>query len=134
MIPENSETIEILSDVLNEVLPCAGSTPPERCNSKYPGAVDAVMIEGHTDSTGSALANLELSQRRAFETYSMITSASRTLADIHNSRGETILGSGGYGEERPLPNTERDSSLNRRVEIRLIMRQPKLVGDAQITR
>ena len=69
-----------------------------------------VLIEGHTDSTGSDLLNLSLSQRRADAVGSALikrgVSASRITAK-------------GYGEERPIADnkTEAGRRQNRRVEI-----------------
>lgn len=69
-----------------------------------------VLIEGHTDSTGSDLLNFSLSQRRADAVKSALikrgVSAGRITAK-------------GYGEVRPIAdnNTEAGRRQNRRVEI-----------------
>ncbi len=92
-----------------------------------------IIIEGHTDSTGSADYNRELSQRRA-----------EAVADFLRSRGiqEDRIMARGYGENYPVTtnNTVAGRQQNRRVEIVLMnegstfeqsMRQttPQAVGE-----
>ncbi|MDD4928319.1 MAG: OmpA family protein [Gallionella sp.] len=69
-----------------------------------------VMIEGHTDSTGSESHNLGLSDRRA--------SAVKTALVDKGISGDRI-GTHGYGEAYPVAgnDTATDRQLNRRVEI-----------------
>ncbi len=69
-----------------------------------------LRIEGHTDSTGSASYNLELSQERA-----------RSVFDFLAEQGVSAqrMVSVGYGKERPIADnaTAAGRSKNRRVEI-----------------
>jgi outer membrane protein OmpA-like peptidoglycan-associated protein len=69
-----------------------------------------ILLEGHTDATGSEEYNLDLSQKRA-------QSVSNYLAtnDVNPTRF-TIMG---YGEEQPIAtnDTEDGRQLNRRVEV-----------------
>ncbi len=69
-----------------------------------------LRIEGHTDSTGSASYNLELSQQRARSVFDF-------LADQGVSAQRMV--SAGYGKERPIADnaTAAGRSKNRRVEI-----------------
>ena len=69
-----------------------------------------VLIEGFTDSTGSAAYNQQLSDRRA-------GAVARSLSDSGISR--TRIETRGYGEEYPVASnaTTTDRQLNRRVEI-----------------
>jgi len=69
-----------------------------------------VTIEGHTDARGSAAYNLELSRNRA-----------RAVRDylvhqhgIDAARLKTV----GYGDERPLEDTDPYAGINRRVQFR----------------
>lgn len=64
-------------------------------------------IEGHTDGVGSRASNVALSQRRA-----------QSVADFLISMGvpRTRIEVQGYGPDRPLPGTSRNSPQNRRVE------------------
>jgi outer membrane protein OmpA-like peptidoglycan-associated protein len=70
-----------------------------------------VVIEGHTDSTGSAELNLKLSQERA-EAVKAYLVANRTLP---SNRIESI----GYGPERPLSSnsTPEGRAANRRIDV-----------------
>jgi len=74
------------------------------------------VIEGHTDSTGAADYNLQLSDGRA-------TAVRAALIErgIAPSRMEAI----GYGESRPLEsNQSRDGrAKNRRVEFKIVDKQ-----------
>jgi OOP family OmpA-OmpF porin len=69
-----------------------------------------VLIEGHTDSTGSASYNLRLSQKRADAVKNNFVS---------NGVAEDRIISKGYGETKPLqPNETADGrAANRRVEV-----------------
>ncbi len=70
-----------------------------------------VTIEGHTDSTGSAQTNQELSQKRA-EAVKTYLVANKTLP-INRIRAA------GYGPDRPLaPNTTPEGrAINRRIDV-----------------
>lgn len=96
-----------------EVPPRAAARIVELMAPVPPGAT--VTVEGHTDSLGSAEANLRLSRERA----------EAVAAIIAASRDDLILDVVGFGETRPVaPNTiggednPEGRSLNRRVEIR----------------
>lgn len=68
-----------------------------------------VIIEGHTDTSGSAAFNKKLSQKRANAVASLLSEQ----YGIEASRVRAI----GYGEEQPLveENTKADQAKNRRV-------------------
>ncbi len=71
-----------------------------------------IDIEGHTDATGSARLNMDLSLRRARAIVNYLTRAGVPA---------TRLNAQGYGERRPIvPNTTRaNRALNRRIEFRV---------------
>ena len=77
---------------------------------KYPQTT--IVVEGHTDSTGSDTYNQGLSERRAW-------SVQRLLVErgVNQNRISTV----GYGESRPVAtnNTPEGRQMNRRVEIRV---------------
>lgn len=77
---------------------------------KYPDTT--IVIEGHTDSTGSEEYNQLLSERRALSVY-------RLLAE--RGVGEYRMSTVGYGEFRPVAtnDTPEGRQMNRRVEIRV---------------
>jgi outer membrane protein OmpA-like peptidoglycan-associated protein len=74
----------------------------------YPTA--AVQLEGHTDSTGEAAANKQLSQDRADAVKGLLVKGG-----IEVSR----LGTAGYGQEKPIASntTEDGKAKNRRLEL-----------------
>jgi outer membrane protein OmpA-like peptidoglycan-associated protein len=73
-----------------------------------------IQITGHTDSTGDATANQDLSARRA-------ETVKKTLTERYGADANRITWKG-YGAEQPLAenDTERGRALNRRVEIVLV--------------
>lgn len=77
---------------------------------EYPQTV--ILVEGHTDSTGSESYNLDLSQRRADSVKNLIV-----MRGISSGRIETKA----YGESLPIAdnNTETGRAMNRRVEIKV---------------
>ena len=68
-----------------------------------------VTVEGHTDATGDATLNKQLSQQRADAVKFYLKKS---------GLNQLIIKATGYGEERPLVNDPNDKK-NRRVEIRL---------------
>ena len=72
-------------------------------------ANSAVIIEGHTDTSGSSAYNKKLSQKRANAVASLLTEQ----YGIDASRVKAV----GYGEEQPLveEKTAEDNATNRRV-------------------
>ncbi|NIR34012.1 MAG: OmpA family protein [Desulfuromonadales bacterium] len=77
--------------------------------AKYPNAT--IVVEGHTDSTGSESFNLELSRKRA-------ESVRQHLIDNLNVDADRVKARG-YGESRPIaPNSTPEGRLkNRRVQV-----------------
>jgi outer membrane protein OmpA-like peptidoglycan-associated protein len=74
------------------------------------------IIEGHTDTIGSELYNVDLSQRRANAVVGWLM---RSLK-LSNDRIDAV----GMGESRPLPSvnpngTQEEQAMNRRVEIKV---------------
>lgn len=79
--------------------------------------IELVAVEGHSDNTGSAKHNRELSQRRA-ETV--------VRALVAGGVAKERLRAEGFGPDRPLvPNTDSaNRAKNRRVELRIERRAP----------
>lgn len=90
------------NEVLNEIIDILKEYP----NAKF-------LIEGHTDSSGSAMFNQRLSDSRANQVKKYL---------IDNGIDAFRLSSVGYGEEKPISsNATRDGrKQNRRVEINLV--------------
>jgi outer membrane protein OmpA-like peptidoglycan-associated protein len=89
--------------------------------NKYPDT--EIVLEGHTDATGSEEHNLELSRLRA-------QAVSNFLSSLNVS--PTRFSIMGYGEGQPIANNETESgrATNRRVEIG-VMANEKLKKAAQ---
>jgi len=77
---------------------------------KYPQT--AILVEGHTDSTGSETYNQQLSERRANSVKNLLVQRGVQAYRIN------IIG---YGESRPVATnaTPEGRQMNRRVEIRI---------------
>ena len=75
-----------------------------------------LRVEGNTDSTGKATANLELSDRRAAAVKGYIL---KNFPNIQKERFQTI----GRGQANPIaPNTtEAGRQLNRRTDIKVVL-------------
>jgi flagellar motor protein MotB len=114
---------------LDDLLPCYTLGPlahwSDSCN---PGAavIEAVQIEGHTDSDGTELANLTLSTNRANTTFATMLDARPDLTQHQNYRGQPVLSVAGYGQMRPVASnaTEEGKRTNRRIDLRIIMYTP----------
>jgi outer membrane protein OmpA-like peptidoglycan-associated protein len=78
-----------------------------------PGKLDSVVVEGHTDITGSTHRNDALSSERAASVRSYIV-----------SKLPAVVISRGWGSSKPVAgnNTEKDRQKNRRVVIYLYMK------------
>ena len=78
---------------------------------------ESIIIEGHTDSTGSAQLNQQLSQQRAHAVKAYLSANDPEIADLIKALG--------YGSDRPLAsnNTAEGRAVNRRIDVRIIPRQ-----------
>lgn len=93
-----------------------------RAINAFPDA--RVRIEGHTDSSGEASYNLELSQKRANAVMNYLID----MFDVPPERVSAV----GYGEQNPIADeTESEGAKNRRVEIVLLtpVNKPKTRPD-----
>lgn len=96
--------------------------------------IEAVYVEGHSDSdrfrgvlADGSRNNLELSARRATNTYAQMANFTEELTSIVNPLGQQALSTAAYGAQRPVkPNTtSSDKALNRRIDLRFVMYLPK---------
>ena len=89
--------------------------------------IEAVQIEGHTDSDGSNINNINLSTARSNAAYFIMERRIINLLAFKNIRGQPVVSVAGYGENRPIaPNiTIKQKAENRRIDLRLIMFIPK---------
>lgn len=121
--------VEKIAARLQQILPCytlgSRSTWTATCNPGF-SIIEALQIEGHTDSDGSQENNLNLSTARANSTFITMTTSQPNLVDFHNFRNQPVLSVAGYGQMRPIrPNdTLEGKATNRRVDLRIIMYSP----------
>jgi flagellar motor protein MotB len=105
------------------------------CAADRHGRIEALLIEGHTDNVplrpnSRFRDNWQLSAARAIATYDELSA--RSLVDLaRNDRGETLIGVGGYGEERPVASNETEDGrwANRRIDLRFLMAAPERPGE-----
>lgn len=132
--PDALPKLRLLGAALDKVLPCyaatLGASAPTACDNPHKGRLDAVYIEGHTDTTPIHTArfqsNWDLSAARASETFKEMVTAFPALGALQNDQAEALIGVSGYGEYRPIDvsGTPAGMQRNRRIELRFIMATP----------
>ena len=112
---DNRLKLDIPSDVSFEsgryaVSPAFGTILGTFATSLKANPVSVVVIEGHTDSVGSAASNMRLSQDRALSTRDYLAAKGVAMARMSTK---------GYGETSPTADnaSANGRALNRRVEI-----------------
>jgi chemotaxis protein MotB len=134
--PRQRAIVETMGRLLDEILICF--TLGERaergpdCDSGN-ALIEAVQIEGHTDSDGSDLNNLRLSTDRANATLLVMLDEDRTILAHQNLRGQPVMSVSGYGEMRPIETNETTDgkASNRRIDLRIIMYAPSTVEEVE---
>ena len=134
--PEGQIALRALSKAMAEVLPCYARSPadwtyPVACaDSRGPGRIEAVLVEGHSDKRpifGAAAVkfgdNRRLSASRAIAAYNALTAGGIPVAGLTNDKHEPLLGVTGYGPDRPIDIGDTDAALsrNRRIDVRILM-------------
>ena len=128
--------VRTIATTLHEVLRCYTtgrlSAWQEDCNRHF-AVIDAVQIEGHTDTQGHEINNLMLSTARANVTFSAMVEHERGLTEHLNVRGFPVLSVAGYGWMRPVATNQTDEgrSQNRRIDLRIIMYTPAGQDDVE---
>lgn len=84
-------------------------------NSRY---IDSIIISGHTDSTGTAEINRELSTQRSNAVLSYM------ITDTPLTQYADYFCAAGYGSSRPIADNETDEgrAQNRRIEISITLK------------
>jgi flagellar motor protein MotB len=125
-----AEVVKRIAQRLNEILPCYTLGSPVQdyaaCNPDY-AVVEAVQIEGHTDSTGTYPFNIKLSADRATTTLGLMIDTVPTLRTYKNLNDQAVISFAGYGPDRPVAsnNTPAGQATNRRIDLRFIMVTPR---------
>jgi outer membrane protein OmpA-like peptidoglycan-associated protein len=132
---DGRDAVGKLAHALAKTLPCyttqEGENRPADCPSTAFG-LEALLIEGHTDTDGSEEINWHLSMERALHTYQVLVKECPELALMHSPQrqglgeGYPLLSVAGYGFNRPIaPNiTIEGKKQNRRIDIRFLMTPP----------
>lgn len=86
--------------------------------------IDAVSIDGHTDDTGAAGYNRELSARRATEVVNYMMQVNPKLEQKYGR----YFAANGFSEFRPLASGKDENALakNRRIEISIIIKDSNI--------
>lgn len=92
-------------------------------SDKYDNFVSKIMVEGHTDTTGSYEVNQALSLERADSVKNYCLSAECQLDPAHSQVLQTMMESVGYAYDRPVydENGQVDMDASRRVSFRFII-------------
>ncbi|MBN9433601.1 MAG: OmpA family protein [Bosea sp.] len=121
--------MEVIAGILKDELQCFSlgerSTLASACNPSV-ALIDALQVEGHTDSTGTDVLNMDLSSRRGTSIYAIMVTASPDLLGFRNLKNQPIVSVAGYGKGRPIRDNDSDLSrdANRRIDLRFIMFAP----------
>lgn len=96
------------------------------CDKRFRGEVNAVVVEGHTDSTGTEIVNLPLSQRRSMEvvvkSLDKLPAANAESAEL-KACVVGLLSASGRGSGDPiLVNGVEDKERSRRVIFKVRVR------------
>lgn len=126
---DGQKDIRNVADVFREVLPCYAQSFKLPC-SKPPttkgGRLEAVFIEGHTDSDpfpkSAGIDNWGLSALRAISTFRALTENQPDLDSISNDSSQHLIGVSGYENRR---STKLGKQADRRIDFRFIMASPK---------
>ena len=102
----------ILFDLGKDALKPAAKESLSKAAVTLKGSDTNIIVQGHTDSSGSEAVNQALSERRAHHVLDYL---------VANGVPSSRLTAVGYGESRPaVPNdTEADRALNRRVQLEI---------------
>jgi outer membrane protein OmpA-like peptidoglycan-associated protein len=133
---EKRKVVDSIASRLNELLPAYTFGDDARWNVRLnPSAaiIEAVQIEGHTDSDGEEGMNLYLSTSRANATFSAMLQAVPRLTSHKNSKKQPVLSVAGYGKMRPVASndTAQGKATNRRIDLRIIMHTPRNLEEVE---
>lgn len=102
--------------ILNQLIQVFSRFLSNSENSQY---VDSIVISGHTDSTGTAQENRELSTDRANSVLKYLLEGDNRVLEKYSD----FFCAAGYGETRPVEtnDTAEGRAANRRIEISMIL-------------
>lgn len=133
------ENVQKIATVLSRVLPaytaCKGPRGSIVCDEDVRFAVNTVLLEGHTDITGTDDRNWALSTERANNTYREMVAASPELRELRSSKHEEIISVSGYSSTRPIDLQDNPEAWtrNRRIDLRFVMEVDNARGLREIS-
>jgi len=127
--PRQREIVETMARLLDEMLVCftlGNRAHREPSCGSGNALIEAVQIEGHTDSDGNDTSNLRLSTDRANQTFLVMLGEDQAILAHENLRGQSVMSVSGYGKMRPIASNETSEgkAANRRIDLRIIMYAP----------
>lgn len=134
--PRQRQIVETMGRLIDEILVCFTLGPRamrgDDCGSGT-ALIEAIQVEGHTDSDGSHLSNLILSTARANRTLFVMLDRGESILQHVNLRGQPVMSVSGYGEMRPIATnaTLEGKAANRRIDLRVIMYAPSTVEEVE---
>ena len=92
-------------------------------NEKYEGFISTILVEGHTDNSGSYDLNQALSQQRADNIRAYCLSEECGISGDYLEVLQTMMEAKGYAYDRPVydENGEIDMDASRRVSFRCLI-------------
>ena len=99
---------------------------------KYRKYISEIVIEGHTDTDGTYLSNLELSQQRAYSVADYCTRKdSDFLSESEKEELEKVLSTVGKSYSEPILKSDGtvDATASRRVEILFRLRDEEMIRE-----
>ncbi len=98
-------------------------------NADIKGHIDKIIIEGHTDSDGAFLYNLELSQKRAYEVMNYLLS----LDIVKTDHIKSLMIASGRSYLDPIldKNGKEDKEASRRIEIKFSLKNQSAMKEIE---
>jgi flagellar motor protein MotB len=130
LIPAKRAVVDRLARLITDAITCYTVNKREVdyavCNP-LGIIIEAVQIEGHTDTDGLDEQNIGLSTDRANNAFLRMLGNQADLLTFKNIRDQPVISVAGYGEMRPVASNETTAGKaeNRRIDLRLIMYTPR---------
>lgn len=136
------DKVKVLAQTLEDTFSCYSfysikgvAVPLDNWRDCNPDSIfiESIYVEGHSDSDpfrgvlpDGSRNNLQLSARRATNTYEQIVSFTPSITSFMSPNNQQALSVAAYGEQRPVAtnDTLEGKSQNRRIAIRLVMYMP----------
>ena len=137
----NTFDASVLFDVADSKLKAEGKTflkefLPKYCkvllDEKYRDYVSEIIIEGHTDTNGSYIYNLELSQQRAFSVAKYcLTESNGIISSTDVELLRSVLTANGKSYSNPIYKEDGsvDLEASRRVEILFRLQDEEMIAE-----